>query len=261
MHTPQNFYRIFTKEWVSFGRTHAKKYLGKFLQIGLIYMAAQIVVALVTPGEEEPINIMHIISPIVSIIVTAWFTVGLTHILLNVVDGHKISLNHFVIKSRAQRNMLARWVGGYIAMMIVAAWPLIIVWVAIWFIVSTESAATMDAAWPMIQALGVGGSIVAGLLAVAALFYTIHNALRLSFWQYYMIDKNLMIKESLRASRTVTKGHVWELVGTGFISFAISLLGMLCLFIGLLRAIPVVVIAMAYLYRKISSPDNIVHNS
>jgi len=46
----------------------------------------------------------------------------------------------------------------------------------------------------------------------------IYFAIRLSFRQYFLLDKNMTIKQSLRASRDKTKGHEWQLVGVGFLS-------------------------------------------
>lgn len=67
-----------------------------------------------------------------------------------------------------------------------------------------------------------------------------------------MVDKNMGIKESLIASRDVTRGHLGEFLSTGFLGAGIVLIGMICILVGLVRAVPTVMLATAFLYRKIA---------
>lgn len=175
-------------------------------------------------------------------------------ILLDVVDGHKVSLTHFLLKTRSQWNLIRRWIGWYISMMAWTMWPAIVLGILIWGY--AQASGSKEVLMARLQASGDMMMLIApiaiALLCIWVLVYMIRTALSLSFRQYFMIDKNMGIKQSLLASRDATSGHLGGLFSLGFLSAGIILLGILCVFIGLIRAIPTVMLATAFLYRKIS---------
>lgn len=101
--------------------------------------------------------------------------------------------------------------------------------------------------WYILYSLIVIWGLV--LLIVPGIYF----AIRLSMWQYYLIDKKMTIKESLRASRDATKWHEWQLIGIGFLSLWICILWFLALGIWLLWAIPTTKLAFTDVYKKISA--------
>lgn len=94
-------------------------------------------------------------------------------------------------------------------------------------------------------------TIIIMLWLVLLVIPGIYFAIRLSFWQYYLIDQHMSVKESLRKSRDVTKWHERQLVGVALLSFGIIILWALALIVWLLWAFPTVKIAHAKLYKKI----------
>ena len=91
----------------------------------------------------------------------------------------------------------------------------------------------------------------AGLILL--IFPGIIWGIKFSLFPYFIVDKNMGIIESLKASSRATKGAKWDILGFWFVAWVISLSGMLCLLIGLFATIPTIMVATALVYRKLSS--------
>ncbi len=98
-------------------------------------------------------------------------------------------------------------------------------------------------------------AVLIGVGMVLLIVPGIYVAARLYLYEYYVVDQKLNTIEAISASWEVTKGHVWQIIGIGLLSFGILLLGTLALGIGLLWAIPTVKLAQATLYKKLTSHD------
>jgi uncharacterized membrane protein len=78
-------------------------------------------------------------------------------------------------------------------------------------------------------------------------------SIRLSFFDYLIVDKNSRIVESLKKSWEITKGSTLNLFLLYFLLGLINLLGFFALTVGLFWSIPTTIIAEAFVYRKLSS--------
>jgi uncharacterized membrane protein len=78
-------------------------------------------------------------------------------------------------------------------------------------------------------------------------------SIRLSFFDYLIVDKNSKIIESLKKSWEITKGSTWNLFLLYLLLGLINLLGFFALIVGLFWSIPTTRIAEAFVYRKLSS--------
>lgn len=92
----------------------------------------------------------------------------------------------------------------------------------------------------------MGGLI---LLIVPGIIFSI----MFGFASYLVVDRGLNPTEALRESRRITSGHKWMLFRLTLLSFLVILLGFVCLFVGLLVAIPVVWLAGVHAYRALSA--------
>lgn len=72
------------------------------------------------------------------------------------------------------------------------------------------------------------------------------------FAPYLVIDKRLSPIEALKESRRMVYGYKWELFLLGVLSVLIVLLGFICLFVGVLVAYPVVMIAFVHAFRTLA---------
>ena len=81
----------------------------------------------------------------------------------------------------------------------------------------------------------------------------IYLAIKYQYVQYLIVDKNMDVIEAFKESGRMTDGHKWNLFLLFLLFLAISALGFLALGIGLLVTIPIVIVAQAYVYRKLCS--------
>lgn len=89
-------------------------------------------------------------------------------------------------------------------------------------------------------------SVVAGLILL--ILPGIYLAIRLSQFQFAIVDQKLGPIEGMKASWAMTKGNVLNLILLGLATFGIVLLGLLALGIGLLWAYPTVLLAAVSAY-------------
>ena len=109
----------------------------------------------------------------------------------------------------------------------------------------------------MVQGLNLGQVLLAGLLigvaATIGFFLCILPGLVVWFLTayalYFVVDKDMPAIEAIRASVNLVSKNVGVLLGFFLLAFAVYLLGALACLVGLLVAMPVVLIAQAYTYR------------
>lgn len=99
------------------------------------------------------------------------------------------------------------------------------------------------------------GSILAGIAVVGGLILLvvpgIYVAVRLQFFMYYLVDKDLGIIDALKASWNVTKGGLVNLFLFDVLLVLINFVGALLFGLGLLITVPLSCTAMTLLYRKV----------
>lgn len=87
------------------------------------------------------------------------------------------------------------------------------------------------------------------LLIVPGIIWSI----KFQFFPYFVIDKGMDPVASLKESAKITKGNKWNLFLFGILLGLINLLGVIVVFIGLFWAVPTTMIAMVFVYRKLSA--------
>ena len=83
-------------------------------------------------------------------------------------------------------------------------------------------------------------------------------AIRYQFFSYLLVDQNLGPIEAIKKSGELTKGGAWDLFLFGLAATGIMLLGALCLLVGLFVAMPVVLMAGTFVYRKLLSQSGLL---
>lgn len=76
------------------------------------------------------------------------------------------------------------------------------------------------------------------------------------FVTYLIIDRELGPIEAMRESIRITKGHRWTLFLLLLASLLICLVGVVCLFVGILVAFPIVALSTVHAYRRLSAPGD-----
>jgi uncharacterized membrane protein len=76
---------------------------------------------------------------------------------------------------------------------------------------------------------------------------------KFQFFIYFIIDKKLGPIKALKGSAEITKGSILNLFLFSLLLSCINILGFLCLFIGQFASIPMTMVAIAFVYRKLLS--------
>jgi len=99
------------------------------------------------------------------------------------------------------------------------------------------------------------GSILFGLIVLGGLILLIipgiYWAVRYHFYGYLILDQGMSPVDAIKRSGQLTKGVWWHLFGFWWAIFGIAFLGLIACCVGLLFAIPVMIVATAYVYRTL----------
>ncbi|MDD2798904.1 MAG: DUF975 family protein [Bacteroidales bacterium] len=81
----------------------------------------------------------------------------------------------------------------------------------------------------------------------------IYLSIRWMFFSYLIIDKNYGAVESLKKSWKMTDGNFWHLILFILASFAIIILGVIALILGIFVSIPLIMMVQTLIYKKLVS--------
>ncbi len=95
----------------------------------------------------------------------------------------------------------------------------------------------------------LGGTI---LLVVPGIIWGIQFGL----YGYNIVDKNSGPITALKYSSKITRQAKWDLAVFGLFVFAINLLGILCLILGLFATLPATMIASAFVFRQLEKSQH-----
>ena len=101
------------------------------------------------------------------------------------------------------------------------------------------------------------GSILYTLIVLGGIILLIIPGIiwgiKFQFFSYFIVDKGLGPIEALEKSSAITKNAKLNLFLLDLLLLGINLLGIICLGVGLFVAIPLVMVATAFVYRKLLS--------
>ena len=99
-------------------------------------------------------------------------------------------------------------------------------------------------------------SILYGLMVVIGLVLLvipgIYLAVKYQMYSYLIVDKNLGPIEALKESAVITKGNMWNLFLFILTSIVVVVIGVILFLVGLLVAVPIVMVAGGYVYTKLA---------
>ncbi len=105
------------------------------------------------------------------------------------------------------------------------------------------------AAGYILYGLLVGAGLI--LLIVPGVFFMV----KYQYVVYFIADKDTEIVEAFQRSSAITGGIKWELFVFLILLSLINTAGVICFFVGLIVTIPVTMVAMAYVFRRLSGPS------
>ncbi len=96
-------------------------------------------------------------------------------------------------------------------------------------------------------------AIAAGFASLLIIIPGLIVSMGMSQARYFVIDKDTGVMESINRSWEITRGSRLNLFGLYIVSVLVVLLGLICVGVGLLFAIPTVMFAMAHVYRTLET--------
>jgi len=105
----------------------------------------------------------------------------------------------------------------------------------------------------------LGTVLLTGLIFVLGLILFIipgiYWIMKYQFAAYFVVDKNMGVREAMRKSGEITKGIKWRLLVFTLSSLGVGILGVLALGVGILVAVPIIWLAYAHLYNSLLSQE------
>jgi len=117
----------------------------------------------------------------------------------------------------------------------------------------TMSAATACVLLPMLLPAATAIPWFTPLTFIAAFILTVVLLIKFSLCFYFVIDKDLGPVDAFRASSRTTKDAKRRLFFFGILCSLINLLGAFCFVIGMVVTFPMIMVAMALVYRQLSA--------
>lgn len=82
-------------------------------------------------------------------------------------------------------------------------------------------------------------------------------AMRYSMFSYHIIEHGVGPIDAFKMSARTTYGGKWDIFAYQFVASIVNYLGILCLIVGMFVTIPMIMIGMAYAYRKLLSKTEV----
>ena len=98
-------------------------------------------------------------------------------------------------------------------------------------------------------------AVATGIATILCFLPGVLIAFLTSFTLFFIVDQQLEAAEAIAASVKMVWHNFWAVLLFGILGFICLALGAVVLLVGLLVAVPVVVFAAAYTYRRLAAPD------
>ncbi|HUQ84729.1 MAG TPA: hypothetical protein VM077_00240 [Candidatus Limnocylindrales bacterium] len=229
------------KEAISFGWEATKKNFWFLLGMLLVTCLIQFIPNILSGYLKDQFMISILVNVVVYIVSLGLY-LGAIKIYLSFVDGKKSQFSD--LYSLFKVKLITRYFLASLMYSIV----LIVAFVPVTLLLLNYEQMSKMSLFPVY-------TIITLLIAVISGFVSIYLITRLSFYPYFIVDKKSGIVESLINSWRVTKGHVGNIIFLELLFGLLIIAGALALIVGLLVAMPVVSLAGAFVYRKLSPPS------
>lgn len=222
------------RETLRFAWTAFRKYPWAHISIAFIF----IITAIVSGSKSAIIGLLGSIAMFI-------FKVGYIDVVLKSLEGEKPRLNLFE-RGWMHKDKFWRFFLGSAIILLMAYAPFVITLLVFLGFIGA-SAFGPDSIAALFTSTTALILIAFFLLSTIILFYV---TIRYAFFGFVLIDRNLSVKQSLKESAKLMKGHGWK-----YLSF-LAVLGLILLIpaitiIGILLVIPFSALAQGYVYRKL----------
>ena len=227
--------KIITSSWNTM-----KKHLGLWVLIMLLIIGLNLLLGKIQDELLEKITPQTVLFTIAAYLFQAGLNLGMLRIALNINNTNETSLKDLV----GSFHMLIPYMLAtiiFLAIMLLVASPGIVL---LLMFISSDWDTIIALEW-----LNSGTMIIAALLIIVPAVYV---SIRLQFYDYFLIDNECSILESITNSAKITKGFVGELFILGAILSIIVIISIIPLGTGLLISIPLGIMVNTHVYQKLN---------
>lgn len=225
----ENRITLKAKDLYSLAFKKTKEHFFKFLAVGFCFF----LLGLIDPSGEKGAN-MVFIRTLISFFGSIYLSISLFSALLDIANNKTVTLANFFTWPK---NGFKMFFTDLVAKLAVAPFIVGIIVLSV--------------------SLGVGVNAVVGLIfaiigLIVAIPVSIFLSVRLSLAKYLALENGSGIVESIKKSYNLTNGYFWILLVLNLYGGLVILLGLVALIVGLLWAIPTVIIAQVLIYKAFS---------
>jgi hypothetical protein len=208
------------------------------------YVLLSFIVAVLSPDPS---------SIIVQLIITAIgliFNLGYLKNLFQTLDGDEPRFSAYGQQARKIGVYFVSYVLYTVLVLIVIA----VLMVPFFYVLSQSSFIAIGAHNLPVIPEGSGMSLLLTILAACVLLLpAIYIAIRLMFFQAFIVEEDAGIIDSLKKSWKITKGQEVSLFLFGLVSLGLTIVGCLLFLIGLFVAIPLIYMMYCCTFRKLNT--------
>ena len=212
-----------------------KDHLGLMITIVLFILSLNIMISIVQERILGDINYQSILFIIAAYLFQMGLNLGMLRICLNMINNEEV--NFFQLFSSF--HMLIPYALTtilYIVVLLLAAAPGLLLLKTI----ATGSLSDL--------AINIQTMLSTIIMIVPAIYLSV----RLQFYEYFLIDEECGIIESIKKSADISKGYVLELFIIGSILVLLILISIIPMGLGLIFTIPLSTVVMSYVYLKLN---------
>ena len=214
-----------------------KSHLPLMIAIVLFIITLNIILSIIQEKLLGTATLQSIIFVIAAYLFLMGLNLGLLRICLNMINNVDVDFS-LLFSSFHMLIPYALATIFYLAALLLAASPGLVL-----FIIS----ASVD-----LENLSTAtGSVSAILSTLLMIIPAIYLSVRLQFYEYFLIDEECGISESIKKSADISKGYVLELFILGAALALIVLISIIPLGLGLILSIPLSTMATSYVYLKL----------
>ena len=217
-----------------------KTHLGLWMLIMLLILGLNLILGNIQDELLDKITLQTVLFTIAAYLFQMGLNLGMLRIALNINNTNETSLKDLV----RSFDMLIPYILAtiiFLAIMLLVAAPGILL---LLMFISSDWETIITLEW-----LNSGTMFIATLLIIVPAVYV---SMRLQFYDYFLIDNECSILESITSSAKITKGLVGELFILGAILSIIALISIIPLGAGLLISIPLGIMVNTHVYQKLN---------
>ena len=219
-----------------------KTHLGLWMLIMLLILGLNLILGNIQDELLDKITLQTVLFTIAAYLFQMGLNLGMLRIALNINNTNETSLKDLV----RSFHMLIPYILAtiiFLAIMLLVTSPGIVL---LLMLISSDWETIVALEW-----LNGGTMLIAALLIIVPAVYV---SMRLQFYDYFLIDNECSILESITYSAKITKGFVGELFILGAILSIIVLISIIPLGAGLLVSIPLGIMVNTHVYLKLINP-------